>query len=577
MKGAPGFDLVIRSGTVIDGTGAPARSADVAIQDGCVREVGAVSSRGRREIDASGAIVAPGFVDIHAHYDGQATWDHELSPSSWHGVTTVVMGNCGVGFAPVRPEDHERLIELMEGVEDIPGSALHEGLSWEWQSFPEYLDAVERVDHDIDVAAQVPHGALRLNVMGERGARRDVATPADIACMAELAAAGVAAGALGFTTSRTLNHRTSKGEPTPTLTASADELVGIARGLGRMGQGVLQVVSDHMNTDEEFAMFRRMVGESGRPLSFSLVQSPRDAGGYREVLERISVARQDGLAITGQVATRAVGLLLGLGCTLHPFMANPVFAEIAGLSVAEQARAMDDPGFKDRVLAAAGEIDRNKLGGRLITRFEWMFELDDPPDYEPSSDQSLQARAQRAGVAPADLAYDLLAADGGATLLYMPTLNYTEGNLDAVGEMLGHPYTVPGLGDGGAHVGTISDGSFPTTLLTLWGRDRARGRFELPCLIQRHCRDTARTVGLYDRGVLAPGYKADVNVIDFDRLTARRPEIRYDLPAGGRRVVQRADGYAHTFVSGVEVYADGVATGDLPGRLVRGPQHPLLP
>ncbi|HET9731975.1 MAG TPA: amidohydrolase family protein, partial [Acidimicrobiales bacterium] len=333
-------DLVIRGGTVVDGTGSAPRTADLAVRYGLIVEVGKVDGRGWREVDASGALVAPGFVDIHAHYDGQVTWDRSLAPSSWHGVTTVVMGNCGVGFAPVRPADHERLIELMEGVEDIPGAALHEGLSWEWQSFAEYLDAVDRVPHDIDVAAQVPHGALRLHVMGERGAQREPATSEDIDQMAALAKAAVEAGALGFTTSRTMNHRTSRGEPTPTLTASADELVGIAKGLGEAGRGVLQVVSDHLNRDDEFAMFRRMVAESGRPLSFSLVQSPLQPDAYREVLGRITAAREDRLEITGQVATRAVGLLFGLQCTLHPFMANPVFREIATLAPADQARIM---------------------------------------------------------------------------------------------------------------------------------------------------------------------------------------------------------------------------------------------
>lgn len=567
------YDLVIRGGTVVDGTGAPARSADVALSGGRVAAVGKVDGRGAREVDADGAIVTPGFVDIHAHYDGQATWDRHLSPSSWHGVTTVVMGNCGVGFAPVRTGDEQRLIELMEGVEDIPGTALHEGLSWEWRTFGEYLDEVDRLPHDMDVAAQVPHGALRLHVMGERGARREAATAGDIEQMAELAAEGVAAGALGFTTSRTINHRTSRGEPTPTLTAAADELVGIARGLGRVGAGVLQVVSDRMNTDEEFAMFRRMVSESGRPLSFSVVQSPLDPDGYAQVLERIASARADGLTITGQVATRAVGLLLGLQCTLHPFMVNPVYAEIAGLPVAEQVRVMADPHFKQRVLdAATGEKARGKLGGALIGRYDHMFELGDPPDYEPRPGDSLQARAEREGRTVEDLVYDLLLSDGGRTLLYLPALNYAHGNLDAVGQMLAHPDTVPGLGDGGAHVGTICDGSFPTTLLTLWGRDRDRNRLGLPFLVQRHCRDTARTVGLLDRGVLAPGYRADVNVIDFENLEARRPEVRYDLPAGGRRLVQRARGYLHTFVAGVETYSGGEATGELPGRLVRGAQ-----
>ena len=573
----PEFDLVIRGGTVIDGDGGPARSADVAVAGGRVAEVGKVAGTGRREVDASGALVTPGFVDIHAHYDGQATWDNQLAPSSWHGVTTVVMGNCGVGFAPVRPEDHQRLIELMEGVEDIPGAALHEGLTWEWRTFAEYLDAVDRIPHDIDVAAQVPHGALRLHVMGERGAQREKATPEDIARMAELAGAGVDAGGLGFTTSRTINHRTSRGEPTPTLTASADELVGIANGLGAVGKGVLQVVSDHMNSDEEFAMFRQMAAESGRPLSFSLVQSPLDPASYRQVLDRISAARDDGLAITGQVATRAVGLLFGLQCTLHPFMQNPVFKEIAGLPVPEQAKIMADPGFKERVLGASSEGVQGKIGGMLISRFRYMFELGDPPDYEPNLDGSIEARAERAGRRVEDFAYDLLIADEGRTLLYMPTLNFGSGTLDAVGDMLAHPYTVPGLGDGGAHVGTICDGSFPTTLLTLWGRDRPTGRLDLPFLIQRHCRDTARTVGLLDRGVLAPGYKADVNVIDFDHLVACRPEVRYDLPAGGRRLLQRAEGYVHTFVNGAEVYSGGEATGELPGRLVRGGQPAPVP
>ncbi len=565
-------DLVIRGGTVIDGTGAPACTADVAVDGDRIVAVGAVEGRGAREIDADGALVLPGFVDIHAHYDGQATWDNHLAPSSWQGVTTVVMGNCGVGFAPVRPVDRDRLIELMEGVEDIPGAALHEGLSWEWQSFGEYLDAVDRIPHDIDVGAQVPHGAVRLHVMGERGAQRDPATAEEIEQMAALATEGVVAGALGFTTSRTMNHRTSRGEPTPTLTASADELVGIARGLGGVGRGVLQVVSDHMNTDEEFATFRRMVAESGRPLSFSLVQNPFEPAGYRQVLDRIDAARGDGLAITAQVGTRAVGLLFGLQCTLHPFLNNPVFAGIAGLPAPEQARIMADEGFKARLLEAAGGDKVRKLGGGLIGRFEAMYELEDPPDYEPDASQSIAARAAREGRSVEDFVYDLLVADEGRTLLYLPALNFAGGTLDAVGEMLAHRHTVPGLSDGGAHVGTICDGSFPTTMLTLWGRDRDHGRLDLPYLVRQHCWDTARTVGLEDRGVLAPGYRADLNVVDFENLRARRPEVCYDLPAGGRRLLQRADGYLHTVVAGAETYCGGEPTGALPGRLVRGQQ-----
>ena len=565
-------DLVVRGGSVVDGTGAPARTADVAVTGGVVTEVGKVAGTGRRELDADGLLVTPGFVDIHCHYDGQATWDSQLAPSSWHGVTTVVMGNCGVGFAPVHDEHHQRLIELMEGVEDIPGAALHEGLSWEWSSFAEYLDAVERRPHDIDVAGQVPHGALRLHVMGERGANREEATPDDIAAMAELARQAVEAGALGFTTSRTLNHRTSTGDPTPTLTASRDELVGIASGLGAAGLGVLQVVTDFLDLESEMATFRAMAEQSGRPISVSLAQSPVMPDMYRDVLRLIEQANADGIAFRAQVAARPVGILLGLQCTLQPFMTNPVFREIAGLPVADQARRMQDPDFRRRVLEAAIERDKTKLGGRLIDRFGNMFELGDPPDYEPDPATSIAARAAAAGVEPAALAYDLLAADEGRTFLYSPLLNYAEGNLDAVGEMLRHPHTVPGLSDGGAHVGTICDGSFPTTLLHHWGRDRERDRLDVPFIVERHCRATARTVGLLDRGVLAPGYKADLNLIDFDRLRTRRPEMRFDLPAGGKRLLQRAEGYVATIVSGEVVYEGGEHTGALPGRLVRGAQ-----
>ncbi len=564
-------ELVVRGGTVVDGTGGAARTADVAVDGGVVVEVGTVAGTGRREVDADGALVLPGFVDIHSHYDGQSTWDSHLAPSSWHGVTTAVMGNCGVGFAPVRPSDHELLIELMEGVEDIPGVALTEGLSWEWRTFAEFLDAVDRLPHDIDVGAQLPHGALRVHVMGERGARREVATPEDIAAMGAIAKEAVQAGALGFTTSRTLNHRTSKGEPTPTLTAEADELVGIARAIGEAGTGVLQLVSDFGDLDTEFAMMRRMVAESGRPLSFSLAQSPLAPDQWRTLLQLLSQANADGLPMVAQVGVRAVGILLGLQCTLNPFMVNPVFGEIADLPPSDRARAMAEPSFRERLLAAAGdEAVRGRLGGRLIGAYDRMFVLGDPPDYEPDASTSIAAIAARAGRTPEEVAYDVLAADEGRNLLYLPFLNYAAGNLDAVGEMLVHPHTVPGLSDGGAHVGTICDGSFPTSLLAMWGRDRERGRIDLPTIAARHCRDTARTVGLHDRGVLAPGYRGDLNVIDHDNLRLHRPEMHYDLPAGGKRLLQRADGYLHTFVAGVETYADGEATGALPGRLVRG-------
>ena len=559
-------DLVVRAGTVIDGTGAPARTADVAVDSGRISEVGPVGARGREEIDADGALVTPGFVDIHTHYDGQAIWDSRLAPSSWHGVTTVVMSNCGVGFAPVRESDHDRLVELMEGVEDIPGTALHEGISWEWETFGQYLDALERRSHDVDLAAQVPHGALRLYVMGERGSAGEPGTEADISLMAELAAEAVAAGALGFTTSRTKNHRSSRGEYTPSLRAERRELVGIAEALGALGQGVLQVVSDFTDLDDELATVRAMAERSGRPISISVAQSPIAPDQWRRLLDGIAAANADGVAMTGQVAPRPVGILLGLAASLNPFLASPSYREVADLPLAERVVALSVGERRARILEEAGAA-RNRL-----FRYDAMWELDEAFDYEPAPSASIEARASAAGRDPADLAYDLLLGDGGRALLYLPFLNYAGGSLDVVREMLAHPNTVPGLADGGAHVGTICDGSFPTTLLAHWGRDRSEGRFELPYLVQRHCRDTARTVGLLDRGVLAPGYRADLNVIDFDALRLHRPTFSYDLPAGGRRLLQRADGYRHTFVAGQETYRGGEPTEALPGKLIRGAQ-----
>lgn len=564
-------ELIIRGGSVVDGTGAPARTADVAIDRGIVTEVGRVQGSADRSIDADGLLVTPGFVDVHTHYDGQASWGERMIPSSWHGVTTVVTGNCGVGFAPVHPDDHHRLIELMEGVEDIPGAVLDEGLAWTWQSFPEFMDALEGRPFDVDVAVQVPHGALRLHVMGERGANREVASREDIELMAKLAREAIEAGALGFSTSRTLNHRTSRGEPTPTLTAEADELVGIANAIGATGRGVLQVVSDFTDPDAEFAIFRRMAEESGRPLSFSLVQTRGD--GWRHLLDLLAEANADGLPMTAQVAPRAVGLLLGLECTLHPLLANPVYREIAALPLAERVETMRDPSFKARVLAAdAAQRAEDRIGGRVLQAFTRMSVVQDPPDYEPDAEASIERAATRAGRDPLDLVYDLLVEDGGHALLYVPLLNYGDGNLDAAGEMLAHPNTIVGLGDGGAHVSTICDASFPTTLLTLWGRDRDHGRMELPFLVHRQTQATASAVGLLDRGVVAPGYRADLNLIDFEHLGARKPEMRYDLPAGGRRLVQPADGYVATLVAGTVTYERGVSCGPLPGRLVRGPQ-----
>ena len=570
----PAHDLVIRSGRVVDGSGNPARTADVAIDGGVVTAVGAVTGTGRREIDADGALVTPGFVDIHTHYDGQATWDDQLAPSSWHGVTTAVMGNCGVGFAPVRPSDHDRLIELMEGVEDIPGVALHEGLSWAWQSFPEYLDDLDARPRDLDLGAQVPHGAMRLHVMGERGAHREPATPDDIAAMADLAREAVQAGALGFTTSRTLNHRSSKGELTPTLTAAADELIGIAEALGSIGKGVLQVVSDFIDVDGEFEILHSMAERSGRPISISVAQSPVKPELWRDLLDRMEASTRAGVTMRGQVAARAIGILLGFEATLNPFMLAPAWKALAGLPMPERvARLRRDDVRRSLVEHMASDPRGSVTSGRLISRFEMMFPLGDPPVYEPDPESSIAATARRReGRSPADVAYDILLQRDGRAMLYLPFANYVNGSLDSVGRQLAHPASVAGLSDGGAHVGTICDVSFPTSLLQWWGRDRPTGRLPIELLVRKQTRATAETVGLLDRGVLAPGYRADVNVIDFDRLRLHAPEFAYDLPAGGRRLLQRADGYLHTFVAGTEIRADGESTGATPGRLIRGAQ-----
>lgn len=564
------YDLLIRGGSLVDGTGAPARTADVGIAGGRIVEVGRLGEGpavARRVIDADGAVVAPGFVDIHTHYDGQATWDERLQPSSGHGVTTVVMGNCGVGFAPVRPADHAQLVELMEGVEDLPGTVLHEGLTWEWESIPEYLDALDRRPHDMDFAAQVCHGPVRLYVMGQRGADREPATAEEIAEMGRIAAEGVRAGALGFTTSRTLNHRTSRGEPTPTLTAAREELVGIAQAIGETGQGVLQVISDFPDFEEETTTLLEMMRASGRPLSISLAQF-RPGVGYRRQLGVLEQANDEGLRMRAQVAARAIGIVVGLEGSVNPLKGSETYRDLEELPLRERVDALRHPDTRRRVLA-----DLSEHPGGIRQQLDRLFELGDPPDYEPVPESSIAARARAAGCTPDELLYDLLLEDAGAALLYLPVLNYFDGNLDAAAELLSHPHTVPGLGDGGAHVGTICDASFATTLLTYWGRDRKNGtRFELPWIVNQQCRATAEAVGLLDRGIVAPGYKADVNVIDFENLANRPPCIVHDLPAGGKRLMQPAKGYLHTVVSGAETYAGGEATGALPGRLVRGAQ-----
>jgi N-acyl-D-aspartate/D-glutamate deacylase len=562
------YDLVIRGGEVVDGTGAPARTADVAVKDGRIAAVGQVSGTGAEEIDAKGLVVAPGFVDIHTHYDGQATWDERMQPSSWHGVTTAVMGNCGVGFAPCRPDDHDRLVRLMEGVEDIPFPVLSQGLPWNWESYPDYLDALAARRFDIDIGAQLPHAAVRVHVMGERGANREPATDADIAAMARIAEQAMRAGALGFSTSRTLNHRTSDGQPTPTLTAGEDELTGIALGLKAANAGVLQVVSDFREPEEEFAMLRRMVEASGRPLSFSLAQGGR-GDNYKRLLAVLSEATRDGLPMRAQVAVRPIGVLFGFELTMNPFSFHPTYRAMAKAPLAERVARLSDPAVRAQLLAEEPEGKARAM----VAAFDRMQLMGETPDYEPTRETAIAAIAARRGVTPEEVALDHMLTNGGRGLIYSPHLNYVDFNLDPAHTMLTHPDTVPGLSDGGAHVGMICDGSFPTTLVTHWTRDRTRGpRIPLEQVIKMQCADTAATLGLNDRGMLKPGLRADINVIDHGRLRLKAPEVVYDLPAGGRRLVQKAEGYVATLVAGQTTYRDGEPTGALPGRLLRGAQ-----
>ncbi len=569
----PDFDLIIRGGLIVDGAGGEPFEAEIAVVDGCIAAVGAVSGRGAEEIDAKGQIVTPGFVDIHTHYDGQVTWENRVTPSSGHGVTSVVMGNCGVGFAPCRPDEHALLIRLMEGVEDIPGIVMREGIPWNWETFPEYFDRLAERHYDADIAGYVPHAALRVYVMGQRGADREPSTDADRAEMARLLSEAMAAGALGFGTSRTLFHRSSDGKSIPTLSAPTEELMAMAMALKECGRGTIQYVSDFNDPVAEFAQLRDYVGRSGRPLTFSMGQSNTDPENWRRMLALLGQANDDGLTMKGQVLGRPIGFVLGHELTLNPFYSTETYRGLADLPFETRIDALRDPEIRARILDEQPDPDPVNFLGRLVRGFDAMFQLGDPPDYEPLPETSIAALARARGIRPEVLAYDLMLEQGGRNQLYLAVANYGGGSLDASYAMLSHPDVVPGLGDGGAHYGTICDSSYSTYLLTHWVRDRTRGpRLPLQHVVRALSRRTAEIVGLEDRGLIAPGYRADLNIIDLDRLRLHAPEIRRDLPAGGRRLVQRADGYTATLVNGIAVYRDGDATGALPGRLVRGGQ-----
>ena len=571
-------DLVIRGGTIVDGTGAAPRTGDVAIDDGRVTEVGGKAGAAEREIDADGQIVTPGFVDIHTHYDGQVTWDPYLTPSSWHGVTTVVMGNCGVGFAPVKPDKHDWLIGLMEGVEDIPGTALSEGITWEWETFPEYLDALERKSHALDFCTQIAHGAVRAYVMGDRGAKNEPATPDDIAQMATIVKEAIRAGALGFSTSRTIVHRAIDGEPVPGTFAAEDELFGIGRALGELGQGVFELApagaagEDLAGPEREMAWMRRLGKEIRRPLSFALIQHDQDPKHYAKMLELCSEARKEGSIVVPQVAGRPTSMLMGWQATVHPFLENPTFKALDGLPWEQKLARLRDPAVRQKMLTEDVEFSE-PIVAFILSSFHKLFPLGDPPDYEPTADMSLQAVASREGKDPKEVAYDMLMQRDGQELLYFPIFNYSDGNMDSTLEMLRHPVAAIGLSDGGAHCGVICDASTPTYMLTHWVRDRERGeRIPLEWAVMKQTRDTAALYGLNDRGTLEPGKKADVNVIDFDNLALRAPAMAFDLPGDARRLIQRADGYSATIVTGEVAFENGEPTSNLPGKLVRGPQ-----
>jgi N-acyl-D-amino-acid deacylase len=570
-------DLVIRAGTVVDGTGAAGRTGDIAVDDGTISAVGALGgASARRTIDADGALVTPGWVDIHTHYDGQATWDPVLAPSAWHGVTTVVMGNCGVGFAPARPDRHEWLIGLMEGVEDIPGTALSEGIEWEWETFPEYLDALDRRRYTMDVGTQIAHGAVRAYVMGERGARNEPAGPDDIAAMRAIVSEALAAGALGFSTSRTLAHRAIDGEPVPGTFAAEDELFGIGAALGDLGTGIFELApvgaagEDIVAPVKEVDWMRRLSSAIGRPVTFALLQVSAAPELWRELMDSSQRAAAEGAQLWPQVAARATGLLSGLHTTYCLLDAVPAYQRLKAQNLSDDAllRALRDPEVRDAVVSFAPDGATANL---LADAYAVTFVLGSPPDYEPGPERSLRSISAATGRHPLEVALDVMLEDDGKGLLYVPILNYASASLEPVREMMLHPRAAAGLADGGAHCGVICDSSQPTFMLTHWTRDRTRGpRLPLEWAVKKQTHDTARLYGLGDRGTLEPGMLADINVIDYEHLRLHSPTVVADLPAGGRRLVQDAEGYLATIKAGIPTFDDGHDTGARPGTLVRG-------
>lgn len=584
------FDLKITGGQIHDGSGAAPVTADIAIKDGRIAAIGQDLGGAARTIDATGKLVTPGFVDIHTHYDGQASWDGMLRPSIDHGVTTAVMGNCGVGFAPVREADHDKLIKLMEGVEDIPGTALHEGLTWDWESFPDYLDALSKIPRTIDIAAMVPHDPLRVYVMGDRAVHSEPANDADIAEMRRLTREALEAGAVGFATGRSDVHKTADGEWTPSSESTREELTGIAKAFNGLDYGVVQAVSDfnlergEQDFDDEWSIIADYAKASGRPFSFSLMQRDFAPDQWLKLIERTETLKDEGVDARMQVAPRAIGVFLGFNCTFHPFMGYPSYKTIADLPLDERVARMKDPAFKAQILSETTD----KLSGpgssvppladMLMEHIEFVaekfFQLGNPPDYEQSGENSLAARARSKGVSLMEMVYDTLLERDGHELIYLPLYNYTELNYDNVLKMMEHPQALYGLSDGGAHVGTVCDASMPTYMLTHWTRDRKRGRkLDLPRVVRMLTGAQADYMGMTDRGYLREGLKADINIIDLDRLQMEPPHMERDLPAGGQRLLQGATGYVATIVAGEVVMEEGKLTGAMPGTVYRAGQQ----